>query len=214
MKKSFSVLALAAFMFAAFSANAQLGINVGIAPQTTTKEVTFGGKTTSSDAHMNGFFAGVNYNLNISSDLNLSIGGQLRYNYHKESTTLGGVTTTTKNTMFLVDVPILFNYGFGLGRDAKLSFMLGPVVSFALSGKTTTEYSAVSVSSKTEADWYGNNSNSNLNRLDLGMAVGASFDYKQFRLFGGYRMGLLNLSTADNTTVKTSAFFFGLGYIL
>ena len=210
MKKSFSVLALAAFMFAAFSANAQLGINVGIAPQTTTNEVTFGGKTTSSDAHMTGFFAGVNYNLNISSDLNLSIGGQLRYNYHKESTTLLGVTQTTKNTMFLVDVPILLNYGFGLGRDAKLSFMLGPVVSFALSGKTTTENSALS--SKTEADWYGNNST--LNRLDLGMAVGASFYYKQFRLFGGYRMGLLNLSTADNTTVKTSAFFFGLGYIL
>lgn len=210
MKKSFSILALAAFMFAAFSANAQLGINVGFAPQTTTTQRTIGGNTTSSDANTNGFFAGVDYNINISSDLNLSIGGQLRFNKHTETLTILGATQTNTGTQLLVDVPFMFNYGFALGSDAKLSFMLGPVVSFALIGKTTSENSVLST--RTETDWYGNNST--LNRLDLGMAVGAAFDYKQFRLFGGYRMGLLNLSTADNTTIKTSAFFFGLGYIL
>ena len=210
MKKSFSVLALVAFVFVAFNANAQLGINFGFAPETTTSQYTISGNTTSNDNHYNGFFGGVNYNLGLTGDLHLSIGGQLRFNYHKESLTVVGVTTTSVDKQFVIDVPVLFNYGFSLGSDAKLSFMLGPVATFALTGKTTTETTVGNV--KKDTDWYGDKSN--LRRLDLGMAVGVSFDFKQFRLFGGYRMGLMNLTSADNTTVKTSDFFFGLGYIL
>ena len=56
--------------------------------------------------------------------------------------------------------------------------------------------------------------NSNRKQFDLLGTFGAAFNYKNIRLFGGYRLGLLDLDKSDNVTVKTSGLFFGLGYKL
>jgi hypothetical protein len=37
--------------------------------------------------------------------------------------------------------------------------------------------------------------------------------FSQFNLFGGYRLGLLDLYS-NNATLKTNGFFVGLGYTL
>ena len=64
----------------------------------------------------------------------------------------------------------------------------------------------------TDVNWYGDNSNRKA--LDLAGTVGVNVQYHNVRLFGGYNMGLLNLTKDDNTTLKGSNWFIGLGYCL
>ena len=98
MKKVVSFFAVAAALLIAGSAQAQLGINVGYAPETTTSVLTIGNTSTKSTDVMNGFFAGVNYNINVSGDLNFSVGLQARYNTNSSEDKVSTVTTKTNRT--------------------------------------------------------------------------------------------------------------------
>ena len=218
MKKVFAFLA-ATVLFAGM-ASAQLGVNVGYAPQTFTSTYTNGNNSTTTTSSMTGFFAGVNYNAPLTGDLNISVGLQGRFNTSSDTTTatvvVAGASVENHNTQLLLDVPVLFNYGFNLSSAAKLSVFVGPTISYALSGKTKTVTTVTvlgtSTTNETEADWYGDNSNRK--NLDVSATLGVVLSYNQFRLFGGYNMGLLNLTSADNTTLKASNVFFGVGYAL
>lgn len=210
MKKIFAFAALAAaVLFAGNTANAQLGINVGYAPQTFKMDYTSGSLSLKDTTSMTGFFLGVNYNVNITGDLNVSVGLQGRYNTYSDENTVLGVTTKTNSTQMLVDVPILFNYGLSLTDDLKVSLFLGPTISYALSGKTTNTVGSL----ETTTDWYKEDEG-NQGAFDLGGTLGVCASFSGIRLFGGYNMGLMNLSKADNTTVKGSNWFIGLGYAL
>lgn len=210
MKKIFAFAALAAaVLFAGNTANAQLGINVGYAPQTFKMDYTSGSISLKDTTSMTGFFLGVNYNVNITGDLNVSVGLQGRYNTYSDENTVLGVTAKTNSTQMLVDVPILFNYGLSLTDDLKVSLFLGPTISYALSGKTTNTVGSL----ETTTDWYKEDEG-NQGAFDLGGTLGVCASFSGIRLFGGYNMGLMNLSKADNTTVKGSNWFIGLGYAL
>ncbi len=218
MKKVFAIFA-ATVLFAGI-ASAQLGINVGYAPQTFKTTYTSGSTSTTSTMNLNGFFAGVNYNINLTGDLGVSLGANYRQNIGTDNDGLGigiaGATVENKHSQSLVDVPILFNYGLKLTDALKLSVFVGPTVSFALAGKThstvTTTVLGVSSTSESDNDWYGDNSNRK--KLDISGTVGVNVQYNAFRLFGGYNMGFLNLTDADNTKMKASNWFVGIGYSL
>ncbi len=119
-------------MLFAGNAQAQLGVNIGYAPQTTT--AVSGSNKTSSD--LNGIFAGVNYNHVLSGNIGLSFGGQVRYNFKTTTNTILSATRTTKETQLLVDVPVLLNFAIPLGSDARIALFAGPVFSYALNGNT------------------------------------------------------------------------------
>lgn len=218
MKKVFAILA-ATVLFTGM-ASAQLGINVGYAPQTYKTTYTSGSTSTTSSMNLNGFFAGVNYNINLTGDLGVSLGANYRQNFGTDNDGLGigiaGATVENKHSQSLVDVPILFNYGLKLTDALKLSVFVGPTVSFALAGNThstvTTTVLGVSSTTESDNDWYGDNSNRK--KLDISGTVGVNVQYNAFRLFGGYNMGFLNLTDADNTKVKASNWFVGIGYSL
>lgn len=218
MKKVFAIFA-ATVLFAGM-ASAQLGINVGYAPQTFKTTYTSGSTSTTSTMNLNGFFAGVNYNINLTGDLGVSLGANYRQNFGTDNDGLGigiaGATVENKHSQSLVDVPILFNYGLKLTDALKLSVFVGPTVSFALAGNThstvTTTVLGVSSTTESDNDWYGDNSNRK--KLDISGTVGVNVQYNAFRLFGGYNMGFLNLTDADNTKMKASNWFVGIGYSL
>ncbi len=219
MKKVFAILA-ATVLFAGM-ASAQLGINVGFAPQTYKTTVTSGSTSTTSSMNLNGFFAGVNYNINLTGDLGVSLGANYRQNFGSDEETvslLGLVSATAEysHTQSLIDVPVLFNYGLKLTDDLKISVFLGPTFSFALAGNTHFKYSGnlVGFTGDTEGDtdWYGDNSDRK--KFDISGTVGVNVQYNAFRLFGGYNMGFLNLTDADNTKLKASNWFVGLGFSL
>lgn len=200
MKKVLAIVAFVAAMFIAGNVQAQSTIYAGYAPE------SFVSGSTSTNYQ--GFFAGFTQNFGLSKGIGVAAGAQFRMNTKSESTTILGVTTTTKNSQFLVDVPILFNYGIGINRDITITPFVGPMVSLALAGNTK-----VSVGSSTStSDWYGDNSR--LSRFNLYAVFGADVKFNQFNLFGGYRLGLLDLNSSDNVTLKTNGLFVGIGYTL
>lgn len=119
-----------------------------------------------------------------------------------------------KTTQILLDVPLLFNYSLPLGSKAKLSAFVGPTFSLAVYGNThvTTTTTVLGSSSTSEKDYdmYGDDSENN--RFDIAAAFGLQFQYDVFRLFGGYRFGLMDLNSNDNIKTKSAGFFVGLGY--
>ena len=200
--KTFAIIAVVAAMFFAGNANAQtLGVNLGYAPQTTTNF---------TPGEMAGFFGGVNYNHVLSGNIGLSFGGQLRYNYKKTTNTVLSASQITTHTQLLIDVPVLLNFAIPLGGNARLAVYAGPVLSYALNGNTNISENVLNTSN--DYKWYGDNSN--YKQFDLLGAVGAALEFQQFRLFGGYRMGLLDINKSEKTTSKTSGIFVGLGYLL
>lgn len=216
MKKTLTILAVAVAMLA--TANAQTGINIAYTPQTI--------NSTNGNLHdtirLDGIAIGINQNIALSGDLALSVGLQGRYGFASSETTvnlgiLGSATATAAHKQLLIDVPVLLNYGFNLGSNVRLTLFAGPTVSFALMGKTTwsgnaSVLGALNLGTDGEDDWYDDNSNNS--RFDIGATIGANLSFNQLRLFAGYNMGLLNLSTADNTTRKAAGFFVGVGYVL
>ena len=202
MKKSILIIAVTAALLFAGKANAQsLGINLGYAPQTTTNF---------SPEEMTGFFGGVNYNHILSGNIGLSFGGQVRYNTKKTTNTLLSATTTTTHSQILVDVPVLLNFAIPFGSDARLAIFAGPVFSYALKGNTNLSENVLNTN--TDYAWYGDRSN--YKQFDLQGAAGVALEFQAFRLFGGYRLGLLDINKNEKTTSKTSGIFVGLGYIL
>lgn len=205
-------MAVAAVMLFAGKSYAQLTINLGYSPTTLTK--TYNNNDTKME--LNGFFLGVNYNVNLTGDLNVAIGADLRYNTKtdKNGASFMGITATSDltRTQLLVDIPVLFNYGLSLNKDIRLAVFAGPTFSMALSGKTTSEAAVAGWGGSTEYDWYGDNSD--WKKFDIGLTFGLNLGYREYRLFGGYNMGLLNLTEANNTTLKASGWFAGLGFAL
>ena len=207
MTKVFAILT-ATVLFAGI-ASAQLGINVGYAPQTFSKS---SGSLVNAPSSMNGFFAGVNYNINLTGDLGVSLGGQFRYNTASDDATAFGYNVGTATySQTVIDVPILFNYGIKLTDALKLSVFAGPTVSFALSGNTKVEGTPLAIFDG-DYDWY--DANSNMKKLDISGTFGVNLQYNAFRLFGGYNLGLLDLDGDSNETAKASNWFVGLGFSL
>ena len=212
MKKIFSIVAVAAVMLFAVKANAQLRLNLGYGPQTYTTTYNNGGE---DSFDMNGFLVGVSYNTNISGDLNVNIGVDIRYNTKKDANgaVVFGVPANAEvtKTQMIVDVPILFNYGLKLNNDLKISAFAGPTLSLAISGKTTSSAAVAGWGGATEYDWY---SDGDWKQFDLGLAFGLDLGFQKYHFFGGYNMGLMNLTEANNTTVKGNGWFVGFGYDL
>lgn len=209
--------ALAAVMIFAGKAYAQLSVNVGYAPVTYSTETTVGSTTTESAYEMAGFFAGLAYNHSFDGYLGLSLGAQARYNI-KQSTGSANFVVVAGNdksteTQVMLDVPVLLNYGFNLNNDAKLVAFAGPTVSYALYGNThvTSETTVLGVTTTTETDTPMYDNGSAYNRLDLSGTVGVELHYAAYRLFGGYRIGFLDLNNNDNIKTNSSGLFVGLG---
>ena len=220
MKKTFAIVVCAAAMLLAGKANAQLGINVGYAPVTLSSTFTSGNTSTTSTTEMNGFFVGATYNYGIQDNLGVAFGLDLRYNTKTTTTSSNLVVVSGSGkyhyTQLLFDVPVLINYSFPLGSEAKLTAFAGPAFSFAVSGNThvttTNTVAGATSTSESDSDWYGNNSTNN--RFDLTAALGVQFQYSQFRLFGGYRLGLIDLDSDDNVKTTSAGLFVGLGFSL
>ena len=218
MKKTIAIIACAAAMLLAGTAKAQMGINIGYAPVTYTSKVTVGNTTNASTSDMNGFFAGFTYNYGFAKNMGVAFGLQGRFNF-KTSTGNANFVVVSSNdksttTQILLDVPLLFNYSLPLGSSAKLSAFAGPTFSLAVYGNThvttTTTVLGSSSTSETDYDMYGDDSE--MNRFDITAAFGLQFQYTDFRLFGGYRFGLMDLNSNDNINIKSSGFFVGLGF--
>ena len=199
MKKFITAMAIVAALFAAGKAQAQVSVNLGYAPETFKTSTSI----TTTTENYQGFFIGATYNIGIVNNLGVAVGPQLRFNSRNES----GVVKA-KNNQFLLDIPVLINYRFDINRNFSITPFVGPMLSYALSGNTKTTLN--NNSTTTSFNWYGDNSD--LSRFNLYGALGVSFAFDSFKLFGGYRFGLLDLDKGNYTTRKTNGMFVGVGF--
>lgn len=208
MKKVFAILALVAAMFVAGNAQAQTTINVGYSPETF--------KTSYSSNSIKDNYQGLHFgfvtNVKLVQELGIGAGAQVRMNM-KQTKELGG-TTTIKDFQLLIDVPVLINYNININNNFAITPFVGPMVSFAAVGKTNTKVMAGNTQiSDTDHNWYGENGD--FKRFNLYAVFGGNVRFGGFNLYGGYRMGLLNiLKSTDSVTMKTNGFFVGLGFTL
>ena len=208
MKKVFAILALVAAMFVAGNAQAQTTVNVGYSPETF--------KTSYSSNSIKDNYQGLHFgfvtNVKLVQELGIGAGAQVRMNM-KQTKELGG-TTTIKDFQLLIDVPVLINYNININNNFAITPFVGPMVSFAAIGKTNTKVMAGNTQiSDTDHNWYGENGD--LKRFNLYAVFGGNVRFGGFNIYGGYRMGLLNiLKDTDSVTMKTNGFFVGLGFTL
>lgn len=208
MKKVFAILALVAAMFVAGNTQAQTTINVGYSPETF--------KTSYSSNSIKDNYQGLHFgfvsNVKLVQELGIGAGAQVRMNM-KQTKELGG-TTTIKDFQLLIDVPVLINYNININNNFAITPFVGPMVSFAAVGKTNTKVMAGNTQiSDTDHNWYGENGD--FKRFNLYAVFGGNVRFGGFNLYGGYRMGLLNiLKSTDSVTMKTNGFFVGLGFTL
>ena len=202
MKKTLAIVAFVAALFVAGNVQAQSTVYAAYAPETFV--------TGSNSSNYQGFALGFTQNIALAKGIGVAAGGQFRMNTKSESTTVLGVTGTVKETQILIDVPILFNYKIAVNRELAIYPFVGPMPSLAITG--TTKFSETFLGTTTTTDWYGDNSNQS--RFNLYAVFGADVKFNNFNLFGGYRLGLLDLDKSDNFTLKTNGLFIGLGYTL
>ena len=210
MKKAFAILALVAAMFVAGNAQAQTTINVGYSPETF--------KTSYSSNSIKDNYQGLHFgfvtNVKLVQELGIGAGAQVRMNMQQKKESLLGSTTTIKDFQLLIDVPVLINYNININNNFAITPFVGPMVSFAAIGKTNTKVMAGNTQiSDTDHNWYGENGD--LKRFNLYAVFGGNVRFGGFNIYGGYRMGLLNiLKDTDSVTMKTNGFFVGLGFTL
>ena len=202
MKKVLASVAFVAALFVAGNVQAQSTVYATYAPETFV--------TGNSSTNYQGFALGFTQNVGLAKGIGVAAGAQFRMNMRSESTTLLGVTGTNKENQILVDVPILFNYKIAVNRDLTIIPFVGPMPSLALTG--STKFSETLLGTTTTTDWYGDNSNKS--RFNLYAVFGADVKFTNFNLFGGYRLGLLDLNKSDNVITKANGLFVGLGFTL
>lgn len=203
MKKAFAIVALIAAMFVAGNVQAQTTIYATYSPETFVGHYTSDTKT-----DYQGFSVGFSQNLGLYKGIGVAVGAQFRMNMknYEDNVLLGKV----KDTQTLIDVPVLFNYKFDITRAVSVAPFVGPMLSFGLTGKTQITENLLNTVH--EYNWYGEDASTK--RFNLYAVFGADVKFNNFNLFGGYRLGLLDIDTFKDTTMKTNGFFVGLGYTL
>lgn len=192
------MVALVAALFIAGNVQAQSTVYATYAPESFV--------TGNSSNNYQGFALGFVQNVGVAKGIGVAAGGQFRMNMRSETSTLLNV----KENQILVDVPILFNYNIAVNRDLSIIPFVGPMPSLAISGSTKTTENVLG--NTVTVNWYGDNTN--WNRFNLYAVFGADVKFTNFNLFGGYRLGLLDINKSNNVTTKTNGLFVGLGFTL
>lgn len=210
MKKGLIIAVLAIGVLFVGKANAQINVHAGFTPEAWTSTYNNNVSTTT----LNSFFVGGTYNLNLSGDLNLAIGGQLRYGTKTGTESVLGGFASGKSTTTVIglDIPILLNYTLKLSSDLGLTIFAGPKVTYNFVGKTVSEASVAGISGSSTYNWFDDNGN--YKPFNAAIAGGASLNFKQFRLFGGYSYGLTDSDKSDSYKTTVGGPFFGLGMSL
>lgn len=191
MKKFYVMAALVVVLLAAGNVHAQRMIYASYDP-----EIFMEGNVSQK---LHGVTFGFLKDFEFSRQLHVAVGGQYRMNVRYY--TLNGVSVNDQH--MAIDVPVMINYPIRIDRDLYFIPFGGPMASLALAGYTKAGKSGATI------QWY--DENSNRKRFNIYAVLGGDFNFDLIHIFGGIRLGMLDLSTSDLSTIKTKGFFVGLG---
>ena len=211
MKKICFIL-VAAAMFIAVDAKAQLGVGVGYNLLNTTATLA----DESDDESLNGFYVEATYGINFLNKRwgTLGIEPGLRYTFgaEAEQEEVLGIKTRASLTEHYLDIPVHVKYGYEV-LPSKLSVhaFAGPVFSVGLAStiKASVDNTTVKTNNYEDSD-YG--------RFDLKIGLGAGVTIaERFNIKVGYNFGLLNRYTGEQVDdykykAHTGVFYVGAGF--
>ena len=211
MKKFYFIL-VAAAMFVAVDAKAQLGVGVGYNLLNTTTTVA----DESESSSLNGFYIEAEYNFNLLDEQWGTLGIQpgIRYTFAGESekAELYGEKVRLSVAEHYLDIPVQVKYGYEvISSKLNIHAFAGPIFSIGLASiiKGSTDDSVVKANAYKDSD-YG--------RFDLKIGVGVGVDlFEKFNVKVGYNFGLLNRYTGEQIDenkykIHTGVFYVGVGY--
>ncbi len=227
MKKGIRIFMAAALTAAAVNASAQFGVNAGyVNSKNHEKNVDYKG--------LNGFRAGVNYDIGLVAGLSLRPG--VNYTFVTGgNNVIGDITLTQQN--HLLTVPIDVKYAFDISGDFKVYAFGGPkfVVGLAAVTKPSGTVLGQDIDGKFSYDAYTNKMTSDLpeslqtlinttlgyflepqSRFDVQLGLGAGVQFKSVQIEFGYDWGLLNRYSgdyADNHTMRRNQLYAGVGFV-
>lgn len=106
-----------------------------------------------------------------------------------------------------LEIPVLVKYGIKATDEIALLPFIGPVFSYAISGKY--KYSdggtSVEVGAFDEKKW------SALKRANMGFKLGCGAEYNKLYLEVGYQFGVTNFIDSDDYTAHNNALFLNVG---
>ena len=215
MKKIYAILLTAALLLAGTQAKAQLMLGGGYLNSNETTVYN----NNSSVANLNGFYAGIGYNIPIVAGLGVAPGvyASMLFGSSKEGGSLGPITSsgTVKYTEMAVNVPVNLNYAINLNRDTKIFLYAGPVFQYGISSKTETSGSTdvgglfTINSNGTTNNYEGDNPNRKPFVIYAGGGAGLQAGAMQILL--GYDHSVTNISANDNTQIGRSQIKVGFG---
>ncbi|MBR1513210.1 MAG: PorT family protein [Bacteroidales bacterium] len=212
MKKLVTIAALLLALSVSMKVQAQLNLNIGFAPERVHSSIG-GDKAIDTTYWLAGFFAGLNYKIQVTEQVGVTIGAQYRMNVRNVSKHIyeGSYFShyVVRERQTLVDLPIMVHYDIPLGPKFSLSPFVGPMLSFAISGSTNSELTYPHNQSFND-DWYDKNSTKS--RFNVYGMAGLEAIYNRINVFVGYRMGLLDLDKSDLINTRVSGAFVGIGH--
>ena len=210
MKRFITIAAFFAALLISFEAQAQLTISAGYAGETVSIDTLATGKH--GTHYFDGFSFGLNWRFALTSNIDLSVGARYRSCIRTESKHYLMDTTFThfdlKERQNSVDVPVLLYYNIPIGKVSLCPFV-GPMMSFATSGSTHTEWT-YPYNTQSTVEWYENNGPRK--RFNVYAMAGLNARFGHVNLMGCYRYGLLELSNREAFSIKTSGFTVAVGY--
>lgn len=211
MKKFYFIL-VAAAMFVAVDAKAQLGVGVGYNLLNTTTTVA----DESERSSLNGFYIETEYNFNLLDEQWGTLGIQpgIRYTFAGESekAELYGEKVRLSVAEHYLDIPVQVKYGYEvISSKLNINAFAGPIFSIGLASivKGSMDDSVVKTNAYKDSD-YG--------RFDLKIGVGVGVDlFEKLNVKVGYNFGLLNRYTGEQIDeykykIHTGVFYVGVGY--
>lgn len=191
MKKIIITLAAMAIAVSSF---AQASIGAGYLNQS---------KSNSDAKPLSGFYAGIDYNINIAGALGVAPG--VYYNFATWSD--GGKNANANVKEHYISIPVMFNYSINVADGFDLFAFAGPTGRFGLASETTGSVVGFSAT----GDNYKND-NYQRTALLIGGGVGADIADK-VRFTVGYDYGLTNRYKNSNVAYNDKLFHVGVAFL-
>lgn len=181
--RKISFVLLAAMLSIGF-ANAQLGIQAGYSNS----------KDANSDAALNGFHAGLFYNLPIQGAVSLQYG--LLYNYLTTNNDYWGIANSS-TTAHRLDLPVRVAVEFPLGGTVSAFVFGGPNFNYALYQATKLESTLGSVETNSIYKLEMTDGKKLYTPFDLQLGAGAGLKFNQLSVRFSYDWGMLDRNNSD-----------------
>lgn len=225
MKKIFATVLSAAMLLMGTQAFAQLSVGAGYL---NSQQITKVGDNDPRKVDMNGFYAGVSYNIPIVAGLGIAPGiyGSSSFNGHEDKVAISSVEGARKATTTEIDlnVPVNLTYKFNLTRDLDLFVYGGPIFQYALSNKTNYKYTS-NVNTiqgvlddavkngllPKQHDNFSGDDNP-INRFNVYVGGGAGIEVSGIQVMIGYDYCVTNMVKTEDMSSHRSQIKVGVGY--